>query len=63
MVVWSLHPKTDPFYPKENNEEILGLEVSYLNAIGAISHLAQYTSRDLAFFMSLLVGFSLAPTH
>lgn len=63
MVVWSLHPKTDPFCPKENNEEILGPEVSYLNATSALSHLAQCTSPDLAFFMSLLVGFSLAPTH
>ena len=35
IVVQSLDPKKDPFYLKEDDEQILGLEVPYLNAIGA----------------------------
>ena len=34
IVVRSLESQKDPFWPKEPDEKILGLEVSYLNAIG-----------------------------
>ena len=41
MVVRSLEPHKDPFRPKKPDKEILGLEVPYLNAIGALMYLAQ----------------------
>ena len=40
MVVQSLEPHKDLFRPKEPDEEILGPEVSYLNAIGDLKYLA-----------------------
>ena len=40
MVVRSLESYKDPFRPKELDEEILGLEVPYLNAIGVLMCLA-----------------------
>ena len=40
IVVQSLEPHKDLFHPKEPDEEILGLEVPYLNAIGALMYLA-----------------------
>ena len=63
MVVRSLDLKKDPFRPKEDDEKILGPEVPYLNAIGALLYLAQYTKPDIAFFVNLLERFSLASTH
>ena len=36
MVVRSLNLKKNPFRPRENNEELLGPEVSYLSAIGTL---------------------------
>ena len=41
MVVRSLDAKRDPFYPKENDEEILEPKVLYLSAIGTLLYLAQ----------------------
>ena len=43
MVVWSLEVTKDPFRPKDETEELLGPEVSYLSAIGALMYLANYT--------------------
>ena len=40
MVVMSLEVIKDPFWPKEENEELLGPEVPYLSAIGALMYLA-----------------------
>ena len=40
MVVKSLDPQKDQFHPRESDEEILGPEVPYLNAIGALMYLA-----------------------
>ena len=42
MVVRSLEVTKDPFWPKEENEELLGLEVPYLSSIGALMYLANY---------------------
>ena len=39
MVVRSLDPNIDPFHPKKDDEKINGLEVPYLNAIGALIYL------------------------
>jgi hypothetical protein len=39
MVVRSLDVEKDQFRPKDNGEEILGSEVPYLSAIGALMYL------------------------
>ena len=36
MIVRSFDAKKDPFRPKEENEALLGPEVPYLSAIGAL---------------------------
>ena len=43
MVVRSLELTKDPFRPKEENAELLGLEVLYLSAISALMYLENYT--------------------
>ena len=43
MIVHSLEVKNDIFCPKEDNEELLGLEVPYYIVIGASMNLANYT--------------------
>ena len=43
MVARSFEVTKDPFRLKEENEELLGLEVPYLSAIGALMYLANYT--------------------
>jgi hypothetical protein len=63
MVVRSLDPKKDPFRPKEADEKILGPEVPYLNAIGALLYLAQCTRPDIAFAVNVLARFSSEPTR
>ena len=49
MVVQSLDVKKDPFRPKDEEEEILGPEVPYLNAVGALMYLTNCTRPDIAF--------------
>ena len=49
MVVRTLDVKKDPFCPKEDDEETLGLEVSCLSAIGALMYLTNCTWPDIAF--------------
>ena len=62
MVVRSLEVTKDPFWPKEENEELLGPEVPYLSAIGALMYLANYTRTDIALSVNLLVRYSSTPT-
>ena len=62
MVVHSLEVNKDPFYPKKENEELFGLKAPYLNAIGALMYLANYTRPDIAFSVNLLARYSSAPT-
>ncbi|KAL8124885.1 hypothetical protein AgCh_012520 [Apium graveolens] len=62
MVVRSLDKKKDVFRPKEENEEILGPEVPYLSAIGALMYLANNTRPDITFSVNLLARHSNAPT-
>ena len=62
MVVRSLEVTKDPFRPKEENEELLGPEVPYLSAIGALMYLANYIRPDIAFLVNLLARYSSAPT-
>jgi len=63
MVVRSLDPTKDPFRPKEEDEEILGPEVPYLSAIGALMYLANCTRPDISFAVNLLARFSSSPTR
>ncbi|KAL8095736.1 hypothetical protein AgCh_036931 [Apium graveolens] len=63
MVVRSLDKKKDVFRPKEKNEEILGPEVPYLSAIGALMYLANNTRPNIAFSVNLLARHSNAPTR
>ena len=63
MVVRSLNPQKDQFHPRESDEEILGPEVPYLNAIGALMYLAQCTRLNIAFVVNLLARFSSEPTR
>ena len=58
MIVHSLEVKKDLFYPKKDNEKLLGLKVLYYNVIGAPINLANYTRPDIAFFVNLLVRYS-----
>ena len=62
MVVRSLEVTKDPFWSKEENEELLGPEVPYLSAIGALMYLANYTRPNIAFSVNLLARYNSAPT-
>ncbi|KAK1431018.1 hypothetical protein QVD17_14208 [Tagetes erecta] len=62
MVVRSLNVDKDPFRPCEDGEDILGPEVPYLNAIGALMYLTNCTRPDISFAVNLLARFSSAPT-
>ena len=62
MVVRSLEVDKDPFRPKEENEKLLGPEIPYLSAIGALMYLANCTRPDIAFLVNLLARYSSAPT-
>ncbi|XP_074361400.1 secreted RxLR effector protein 161-like [Apium graveolens] len=61
MVVKSLEPDKDPFRPREDGKEVLGPEIPYLGAIGALMYLANNTRPDITFVVSLLAKFSSAP--
>ncbi len=63
MVVTTLDVKKDLFCPTEDDEETLGLEVSYLSAIGALMYLTNYTQLDIAFLINLLARYSSTPTR
>ena len=61
MVVRSLETIKDPFLPKGNDEELLGPEVPYLSAIGALMYLASHTRSDISFSENLLARYSSSP--
>ena len=58
MVVRTLNVENDPFRPCEENDEVLGPEVPYLSAIGALMYLANCTRPNIAFAVNMLVRFS-----
>ncbi|CAL8178536.1 unnamed protein product [Prunus armeniaca] len=60
MVVRSLDTKKDPYRPKGDDEMVLGPEVPYLSAIGALLYLAQCIIPDIAFSVNLLARYSSA---
>ncbi|XP_048503078.1 secreted RxLR effector protein 161-like [Beta vulgaris subsp. vulgaris] len=63
MVVRRLKIDEDPFRPMEEGEDILGPEVPYLSAIGALMYLAINTRPDIAFSINLLARYSSEPTN
>ena len=63
MAVCSLDVKNDLFLPYEKGEELLGPEIPYLSAIGALIYLATCTHPDIAFPVNLLARYSSAPTR
>jgi len=63
MVVRSLGLDTDPFRPKMDDEDVLGPEVPYLSAIGALMYLASHTRLDICFTGNLLSRFNSCPTQ
>ena len=63
MVVRSLETIKDPFRPKGNDEELLGPEVPYLSAIGALMYLASHTRPDISFAVNLLARYNSSPTR
>ena len=63
IVVRSLEVNEDPFRPPEEDEELLGPEIPYLNAIGALMYLANATRPDIAFSVNLLARYSSSPTR
>ncbi|XP_070002005.1 secreted RxLR effector protein 161-like [Nicotiana sylvestris] len=63
MVVQSLDVNKNPFRPQEENEELLGPEVPYLSAIGALMYPANTTRLDITFSINVLARYSSAPTR
>ena len=63
MVVRSLDMNKDQFRPRDENEELLGPEVPYLSAIGALMYIANCTRPDIAFAVNLLARHSATPTR
>ena len=61
MVVRSLEANKDPFRPPEEDEELLGPEVPYLSAIGALMYLANSTRPDITFVVNVLARYSFSP--
>jgi hypothetical protein len=62
-VVQSLDVKNDPFRPREDNEELLGSEVSYLNAIDALMYLTNNMRPDITLSVNLLAKYNFSPTR
>ncbi|KAL0358198.1 UNVERIFIED_CONTAM: Secreted RxLR effector protein [Sesamum calycinum] len=58
----SLDISKNPFCPPTHNDEILGPEIPYLSAIGALMYLANNTRPDIAFSVNLLARYSSTPT-
>ncbi|GKA22364.1 hypothetical protein Tco_0708326 [Tanacetum coccineum] len=63
MVVRTLNVKNDHFQPTNDDEEIPGPEVPYINTMGALLFLASHTRLDISFPLNLLVKYSSCPTR
>jgi hypothetical protein len=61
IVVHALEKDTDPFSLKEEGEEVLGPEYTYLSVIGALMYLANNTRPDIIFVMNCLARHSATP--
>jgi hypothetical protein len=61
MVIRALENDTNQFQPRQEGEDVLGSEYSYLSVIEALMYLANNTRFDIAFAVTLLARFSAAP--
>ena len=59
MVVRSLEVNKDLFRPKDDNEELLDLEIPYLSVIGALMYLVNYTRLDIVLHQLKDIGIKL----
>ena len=55
--------KNDSFHHCEKNEELLGPEVPYLSANGALMYLVNCTRPNIAFSVNLLARYNSTPTR
>ena len=62
MVGRSLQVDQDPYRPREEGKEVLGLEYPYLSAIGVLMYLANCTRPDIAFVINLHARYNTEPT-
>ncbi|XP_048501485.1 secreted RxLR effector protein 161-like [Beta vulgaris subsp. vulgaris] len=63
LAVRALEVNKDHFRLREDNEDFLGPEVSYLSAIGALMYLTSHSRPDISFSVNLLARFSSCPTR
>jgi hypothetical protein len=62
MLVGTIEKETNTFRQKEEEEEVLGQEYSYLRLIGVQMYLANNTRPDVAFIVNCLTRHNTAPT-
>jgi hypothetical protein len=62
MVIRALEKETDPFRPRQEGEEVLGYEYSYLSVIGELMFLANNTRLNITFVENLFARYIIAPT-
>jgi hypothetical protein len=62
MIVCALEKYKDPSKPREEGEEVLEQEYTYLSAIGALMYLVNNTRPKIAFAVNCLARHSTAPT-
>jgi hypothetical protein len=62
MIDHALEKEIDPFRPKQEGEEVLGVEYPYLSVIGALMYLTNNTRSDIALAINYLARHSAAPT-
>jgi hypothetical protein len=61
MIICALEKDIDPFRSKQEGEEVLGAEYSYLSVISALMYLANNTRLDITFAINCLARHSVAP--
>ena len=62
MVVRFLYPIKASFRPNKEDEVILGSEIPYVSAIGALMYFTNCTGPDILFAVNLLARFNSSPT-
>lgn len=62
VIGMSLHVDQVPYWPREEGEEVLGVEYSYISTIGVLMYLANSMSPDISFVVNLLARYSVEPT-
>jgi hypothetical protein len=62
MIVRAMKKNKDPFMLKQEGEEVLRAEYSYLSVIVALMYLANNTRPDIAFMVNCLIRHSAALT-